>query len=145
MSKWITHIPTFSRVGDKPISRYAGLTKHLGFVYKITRISDGKFFIGKKLFWFKKGKKLVESDWKDYYGSSKDLKADVEKLGKDAFERRIIKCYDTKWDLMYRELMLQLEFDVMDKYTNTYNGIINVRLRKRKDGTTPKIIPVLPR
>lgn len=119
--------------------------KHLGFVYKITRISDGKFYIGKKLFWFKKGKKLVPSDWKTYYGSSKDLIADVNEKGKQAFRREVIRCYDTKWDLMYYELIEQLKHDVMNNTTNTFNGIINVRLRKRKDGTNPKVSPVLPR
>jgi hypothetical protein len=38
----------------------------------------------------------------------------------------------SKWDLAYNELLFQLESDVMNKNTNTYNGILNIRLRKRK-------------
>jgi len=113
----------------------------LGFVYTITNLINNKFYIGKKLFYFQKrvkvtGKKrckktLVESDWKTYYGSSNDLQRDVEKYGKDNFKREIFAVYPTKWDMSYNELRLQLLHDVMNPETFTYNGIINVRLRKR--------------
>ena len=60
--------------------------EHYGFVYKITNLQNNRAYIGKKLFWFKKtkilkGKKkryLATSDWKNYYGSSVSLKADIE-------------------------------------------------------------------
>jgi len=119
-------------------------TSHLGFIYMIKNMANHRFYIGKKLFWFKKGNKLVESDWKTYYGSSKDLTADIEKYGKKNFRRCMIFCFDTKWDLMYQELLYQLKHDVMNDPL-AYNGIINVRLRKRKDGTKPKNSPILPR
>jgi hypothetical protein len=32
---------------------------YLGFVYKITNLTDGKFYIGKKYFWYNKKKSLV--------------------------------------------------------------------------------------
>jgi hypothetical protein len=113
----------------------------LGFVYKITRKSDGKFYIGKKLLFFKtkkkrKGKRAVrglkESDWKSYYGSSNDLKVDVAKLGKAAFTREVIHICQSKFQMSYLELLEQLKYNVMDCKVNTYNGIINVRLRKPK-------------
>ncbi len=56
-----------------------------GFVYLI-ECTNGKAYIGRKYF-TKAGYKVVkgkrkklrkESDWKDYYGSSKDLLADLE-------------------------------------------------------------------
>ena len=60
----------------------------VGFVYMITNITSGKKYIGKKLVQFKKsrpplkGRKnrrryKVESDWKDYYGSSDKLNEDI--------------------------------------------------------------------
>lgn len=112
---------------------------NLGFVYKITRISDGKFYIGKKLFWFKKtikrkGKRnkkiLVLSDYKTYWGSCKELIADIEKLGTKAFKREVLGVYSSKYLMSYTELQHQLRADIMNPKTNTYNGIINVRLRR---------------
>ena len=63
----------------------------IGFVYLITNTTNDKKYIGKKLAQFKrskpplKGRKnkrrtLVESDWRDYYGSSDELNEDIEKL-----------------------------------------------------------------
>ena len=60
----------------------------VGFVYLITNTKSNKKYIGKKLAQFKKtrpplkGRKnkrrsTVESDWRDYWGSSDQLKADV--------------------------------------------------------------------
>jgi hypothetical protein len=116
-------------------------TEPVGFVYIITRMTDGKFYIGKKLMRFKrtrkplKGKRFkrhytVESDWKTYWGSSNELLADIEKLGKSSFRRSILCVCYSKHDLAYQELRMQLAKDVMNPYVNTYNGILNVRLRK---------------
>ena len=58
-----------------------------GFVYRITNLSNGRQYIGRKYFVQKRkprgGKRRVtsESDWKKYYGSSPELKADVKELG----------------------------------------------------------------
>ena len=60
-----------------------------GFVYLITNNVTGRKYIGKKLFWFKKIKTVkgkrkrikVESDWRDYWSSSDDVKKDVKELG----------------------------------------------------------------
>jgi hypothetical protein len=54
-----------------------------GFVYLIECLLTGKKYLGRKYFWqFRtpKGKKRrakSESDWKNYYGSSKSLKDDI--------------------------------------------------------------------
>jgi hypothetical protein len=110
-----------------------------GFVYKITRL-DGKFYIGKKLLYFKKRKKAKgkrdkiyyeESDWKTYFGSSNELKADIDTLGYKSFKREILSLHFNKYDLTLTELKQQLAHDVMNPNVNTYNGIISVRLRKR--------------
>ena len=85
--------------------------KCVGFVYKITRKADGKFYIGKKKLTFKrskvvKGKKkryTIESDWKTYYGSSDQLKEDVKSLGEEAFHREILHVCYTLSECNYRE------------------------------------------
>ena len=57
-----------------------------GFVYVITSLIDGKKYIGRKYFYSfrkKKGSKRrqkSESDWKEYYGSSDELKEEIEDL-----------------------------------------------------------------
>ena len=72
-----------------------------GFVYLITNLKSNKKYIGKKLAKFKKtkpplkGKKnkrrtTVESDWREYYGSSDHLQADVAELGSTNFTREIL-------------------------------------------------------
>ena len=72
-----------------------------GFVYLITNTTNNQKYIGKKLAKFKttkpplKGKKnkrrgYKESDWKDYWGSSDRLIADVNELGAEKFTREIL-------------------------------------------------------
>ena len=115
---------------------------YYGFIYKITHVQTGKYYIGRKYFWFKKtlpplkGKRrkrrtLVESDWKTYFGSCKSLDKDITKYGEGAFHREILTYCKDKWECSYFELLEQIRLDVLhDK--NSYNGIINVRLRGRK-------------
>ena len=108
------------------------------FVYLITNNTNNMKYIGKKLAKFKttkpplKGKKnkrrgYKESDWKDYWGSSDHLKADVEKLGKDKFTREILHFCPSRGVASYLEAQEQFDRKVLltDEY---YNGIINVRI-----------------
>ena len=111
-----------------------------GFIYEITNTFSGKKYIGRKQMFRKmmrpplKGrknrrKKLVESDWRVYTGSCAELNEDIELLGKDRFEFRIIKLCNSKWELAYEEAKLQFDLGVLltNKY---YNGIINCRVGK---------------
>lgn len=85
--------------------------KSIGFIYLIKNLANGRKYIGRKLFTKAKtkinnGKKIksrVESTWQSYYGSSDDLKADVEKYGRDNFERIILHLCYNKSDLNYLE------------------------------------------
>jgi hypothetical protein len=110
----------------------------LGFVYLITNLQTNQKYIGKKLAQFKKtrpplkGKTrkrrtTVESDWRDYWGSSEHLQADVEQLGADQFTREILYFCETKGEMSYLEAKEQFDRRVLetDEY---YNGIINVRV-----------------
>ena len=82
-----------------------------GFVYCITNLETGKKYIGRKYFTSRrkprsgKGKRRVtsESDWKRYYGSSDELKADVKNLGKEKFRREIISLHKTLGKVNYEE------------------------------------------
>lgn len=109
-----------------------------GFVYLITNLTDNRKYVGKKLAKFKttkpplKGKKnkrrgTKESDWRDYWGSSDKLIADVEKLGEDKFTREILYFCKSRGEMSYLEAREQFERRVLetDEY---YNGIINVRV-----------------
>ena len=111
---------------------------YIGFVYIITNLHTGQKYIGKKLAQFKrtkpplKGKKLkrrstVESDWREYWGSSDRLNADVQTLGPEKFTREIIYLCKSKAELSYLEAREQFERRVLET-DDYYNGIINVRV-----------------
>lgn len=80
-----------------------------GFVYRITNIQTGKQYIGRKYFVQKRkpkgGKRRVtsESDWKKYYGSSPELKADISTYGKENFSREILSLHPTLGRTNYEE------------------------------------------
>lgn len=111
-----------------------------GFVYIITNITNGKMYIGKKSLWSVRRKRISdrakkitktrktfetitkESDWKNYYGSSKELKDDITKLGKGSFRREILELCKSKKYLSYAEFAWQVKYDVLK--TDSYNGNI---------------------
>ena len=110
----------------------------VGFVYQITNMTNGRMYIGKKLARFKrsrpplKGRKnkrryKVDSDWRDYYGSSDELTADVLKLGKDKFQREILYYCHSKAELSYVEAREQFARKVLES-NDYYNGHIRVRV-----------------
>ena len=80
-----------------------------GFVYRITNLQTGKQYIGRKYFTQRRkprgSKRRVtsESDWKKYYGSSKELKDDVKKFGRSVFKREIISLHTTLGKVNYEE------------------------------------------
>jgi hypothetical protein len=113
-----------------------------GFLYKITCLPTGKKYIGKKQCKSVlkrrplKGKKnkrheIIETDWRTYTSSSRELNEDILKYGKNKFNFEIIEFCESKFALAYREAKLQFEEEVLlrDDY---YNGIINLRVSKPK-------------
>lgn len=106
-----------------------------GFVYIITEIDTGKMYVGKKFFWKPKTlpvtktrkrriKTRVESDWKTYYGSSKEVQALVESKGADNYKRDILHLCKTKGECSYLEAKEQFERGVLlhDEYYNEFIG-----------------------
>jgi len=112
-----------------------------GFVYRITNLSTGKQYIGRKYFYQKRkpkgGKRRVtsESDWKKYYGSSAELKQDIKSLGKENFRREIISVHRTLGKVNYEETrqlflnnVLTEHVDGLPKYYNS--NILGRYMRK---------------
>lgn len=116
----------------------------IGFVYLITNLVNQRMYIGKKLAKFskttqrtiklkngtKKKKKIrskVDSDWRDYYGSSPELTKDVESQGKDNFKREILYYCNSKSECSYIEAREQFSRKVLESL-DYYNGHIQVRV-----------------
>lgn len=114
------------------------LDNYIGFVYNITNLTNNRQYIGKKLLKRTKtkqvkGKKkrtLVESDWKEYYGSNKELVADVECIGAHNFKREILRFCKTKGECNYYEAKTQFLLDVLEK-EEYYNTWIMVKVHKK--------------
>ena len=116
----------------------------VGYVYIITCIPTGRKYIGKKLSKFskttykivtlkngtKKRKKIrnkIDSDWRDYWGSSPNLHEDITNLGKENFTREILHYCGSKAETSYIEARTQFELKVLES-DDYYNGIINCRI-----------------
>ena len=108
-----------------------------GFVYRITNLQTGKQYIGRKYFTSSRkprgGKRKVttESDWKCYYGSSKELKEDVKELGRSVFRREIISLHRTKGWVNYEETRQLFLNNVLSEDENYYNSNILGRYMKK--------------
>jgi hypothetical protein len=140
MKRWLWYLDDGS-VEPFPEDQING---YYGFTYIITNLETNKFYIGKKAFIHNKKKKLtkkeiaeqsgpgrrattridqVDSGWKSYYGSSKELLYDIKLLGEDKFERVIIHLAKNKKQLTYFELQEQITYNVL--FTdNSYNDNI---------------------
>ena len=116
--------------------------EYQGFVYQITEKSTGMKYIGKKFFSKPKifpktkarkrrGKTRAESDWRKYFGSSKEVQLLVEENGADAFHREILKLCRTKGQCSYYEMKYQLELDVLLKPEEYYNAFIGGKIHRK--------------
>ena len=109
--------------------------EYQGFVYMITELDTGKKYIGKKFFWKPKTLPItktrkrrvrtrVESDWRTYFGSSKEVQTLVESKGNSNYKREILRLCRTKGECSYYEAKEQFERNVLlsDEYYNEFIG-----------------------
>ena len=118
----------------------------VGFVYLITNNLSGRKYIGKKLAKFskttyktvkqkngiKKRKKIrskIDSDWREYWSSSDELKKDIASLGQDSFTREILFYCKSKSECTYIEARTQFEQKVLES-DDYYNGQISCRIHQ---------------
>ena len=123
----------------------------VGFVYKITNIQTGKFYIGRKSLYSNIKKKLTraelalslgpgrkptskivtkESNWQEYWGSNKLILEEIKQGGTTPFRKEILKFCFNKKQLTYWELHFQCVNEVLltDK---SYNDNIASKFFRR--------------
>ena len=132
-------------VNDMPEGTY-------GFIYKVTHISSGKKYLGKKVLYFQRNKRLgkralealreerkakgiggrvplkqkviTESDWQTYYGSQKEI-VNLVKEGKETdFKREILQYVKDKKQLTYFECKYLFINEVLETRNNYINDNI---------------------
>ena len=87
----------------------ADINNFFGFVYRITNLQTGRQYLGRKYFWSKRkprggGRRVTsESDWRKYYGSSPELKSDIQTFGTGIFRREILSLHTTAGRVNYAE------------------------------------------
>jgi hypothetical protein len=137
------HSPEWIYEGREVLSIEDIPNRVIGFVYRVEDIETGKIYVGKKILFTnrkkrltkqellelepKRGKKptfkreIKESDWKDYYGSSKPLLAEIKTRNKLEFRRKILKFCYTKKQLSYWEVYYQVKYEVIHSREKSYN------------------------
>lgn len=123
---------------DGHIIEYDSLDKFpkgcVGFIYKITNIKTGRFYIGRKSLFStikkkltkkelsemegpgrKPSKKVVtsESNWQDYWGSNKTILQEIKEEGTECFRKEILKFCFNKKQLTYWEVHFQCVNNVL--------------------------------
>ena len=126
---WLYEDKEFTEVPDNII----------GFVYRITNLQTGRQYIGKKLFTFARRKSVkgkrkrvrVESDWREYYGSNKELLHDIATLGREHFQREILHLCANKGWCNYLEAKLQFQLGVLETPDKFYNDWIMCKVHRK--------------
>ena len=123
---------------DSEVVKYDSVDKFpqgcIGFIYKITNTKTGRFYIGKKSLYSNTKKKLTkkelaeykgpgkkptkklvtkESNWKDYWGSNKQILEEIKQGKQEEFKKEIIKFCFNKKQLTYWEMHFQCVENVL--------------------------------
>ena len=109
-----------------------------GFVYLLTNRNTGKKYIGKKLFWSAKSKQVkgkkkkfkIESNWKEYCGSSDFVQKDIIKDGDDVFSREILHICAMKAHCSYWETYEIFARHCLLNPDQYYNEWVSGRVRR---------------
>lgn len=116
----------------------------IGFVYLITNTATDRKYVGKKLAKFaktsyrvikqkngiKKKKKIrgkIDSNWREYWSSSDELKKDIALHGENNFTREILFYCKSKAECTYVEAREQFAKKVLES-DDYYNGQISCRI-----------------
>lgn len=118
------------------------LPLYFGFVYRITNVATGRFYIGRKQILTKRKGKMVPSGWERYWGSSEALALDLKTYGHAAFRREIVSFCLTKGALTYAEVAEQIRCNVLGaKLTDGSPGSYNRSIQgKWFAGITDKVL-----
>jgi Putative endonuclease segE, GIY-YIG domain len=111
---------------------------YVGFVYIIQNLVSNRKYVGKKLFRSLRKKKvkgkykrvMVQSDWRKYFSSCKELHDDVTALGEEEFSREVLRLCKTKSELNYFELKTQIDLDVILRPKEYYNSFVGTRVNR---------------
>ena len=137
---WTYKGKTVTEISDMPEGTY-------GFIYETTHRPTGQKYLGKKVLFFERNKRLgkralealreerkakgiggriplkqkvvTESDWKDYYGSHKEILKLVKENDPNSFERKILEYVPNKKLLTYYECKYLFINEVLEN-RNTY-------------------------
>lgn len=115
----------------------------IGFIYMITELDTQKMYIGKKIFFNKVSKKPLkgkvnrriskkQSDWQDYYGSSDELKAQIELKGKENYKREIIRLCNSKSSMNYWESYEIFNRHALLQPEKFYNSWVSARINRNQ-------------
>ena len=139
---WTYNGRLITEVQDMPEGTY-------GFIYETTHKPSGKKYLGKKVLYFERNKKLgkralealreerkskgiggrvplkqkivTESDWKTYYGSHKEILELVKSDGPMNFDRKILCYVPNKKLLTYYECKYLFINEVLENRDNYIN------------------------
>ena len=110
---------------------------YFGFVYLITHHQTGRKYIGKKFFTKagtrqikgKKKKIRKTSDWESYWGSNKELQAEVKQNGEDEYTREILHLCKSRSECSYWETfeIFSRQALLSDSY---YNAWVTCKIHK---------------
>ena len=142
---WLYNTKLVTEISDMPVNTY-------GFIYEVIHIPTGKKYIGKKVLYFERNKRLgkkaleqlklerkeqgiggrtplkhkviTESDWKTYYGSHEDIKKILKEDGPDSFKRTILEYVPNKKLLTYYECKYLFIKEVLENRDNYINDNI---------------------
>ena len=139
---WTYESQPIENISDMPVNTY-------GFIYEVEHIPSGRRYLGKKVLYFERNKRLgiralaalkeerklkgiggrtplkqkvvTESDWKTYYGSQKEILQLVKEGKTTDFSRKILKYVRDKKQLTYFECKYLFINEVLE----TSNKYIN--------------------
>ncbi len=144
--------PTWIYKGTLVASIKAMPENTYGFIYEVTHIPTGKKYLGKKVLYFERNKRLgkralealrqerkakgiggrtplkqkviTESDWKTYYGSQKEILELVKEGNERDFKREILQFVKDKKQLTYFECKYLFINEVLETRNNYINDNI---------------------